>query len=322
MNFIRGMLCSIVIASAGSPLAAAAKDYFVIHVVDDQTGRGVPLVQLRTTAAVCYYTDSAGIVAINEPELMDRKVWFEVTSHGYAYPADGFGNRGAALDVVAGKNATLEIKRLNIAERLYRITGEGIYRDSVLAGQAVPIKQPLLNGGVVGQDSVQATVYRDRVYWFWGDTSRQSYPLGHFQTAGATSALPSHDGLDPSVGVDLEYFVNDEGFSRPMVPLKEPGPVWISGLFTVNDDQGHTRMLAHFSRMKSLGERLERGLILYNDQKEIFERFKPVPLDAPRAGGLETRDRSGGIRRFHMPGPRHAVCEGRLQTLPRRRRQR
>ena len=80
-----------------------------------------------------------------------------------------------------GKSAKLKIKRINIAERLYRITGEGIYRDSVLAGRAVPIRQPLLNGGVVGQDSVMASVYRGKIHWFWGDTSRQRYPLGHFQ---------------------------------------------------------------------------------------------------------------------------------------------
>src|SRR3954451_21414431 len=44
-------------------LAMDKGDYFAISVVDDQTGRGVPLVQLKTTNDVCYYTDSNGLVA-------------------------------------------------------------------------------------------------------------------------------------------------------------------------------------------------------------------------------------------------------------------
>jgi hypothetical protein len=63
----------------------------------------------------------------------------------------------------------LPLRRLNIAERLYRITGEGIYRGSILVGQPVPIKQPLLNGKVVGQDTVIVTPYKGKLYWFWGD---------------------------------------------------------------------------------------------------------------------------------------------------------
>jgi hypothetical protein len=33
----------------------------------------------------------AGIVAFNEPGLMDREVYFHVRSHGYEFPADGLG---------------------------------------------------------------------------------------------------------------------------------------------------------------------------------------------------------------------------------------
>ncbi|HEV3116944.1 MAG TPA: hypothetical protein VGY58_07835, partial [Gemmataceae bacterium] len=38
-------------------------DYFAIQVVDAQTGRGVPMVELQTTSSVRYYTDSNGLVA-------------------------------------------------------------------------------------------------------------------------------------------------------------------------------------------------------------------------------------------------------------------
>jgi hypothetical protein len=222
---VMGLACFVhVLLSAQTVLAAEVGKYFKIQVVDDQTGRGVPLVELRTVHQVRYFTDSAGWVAFDEPELMGRKVFFQVRSHGYQFPKDGFGNDGLALDVAEGATARIKIKRLNIAERLYRVTGEGIYRDSVLLGLPAPIHQPLLNGQVAGQDSVVAAMWRGKVRWFWGDTNRLSYPLGLFQVSGATSSLPGQGGLDPSVGVDLDYFVDEKGFSRAMCPF--PGRGW------------------------------------------------------------------------------------------------
>ena len=91
------------------------------------------------------------------------------------------------VQVELGARETLEIKRLNVAERLYRITGAGIFTDSVRLGEETPLEFPVLNAQVSGQDSVQAALYGDRVYWFWGDTNRLSYPLGQFHTSGATS---------------------------------------------------------------------------------------------------------------------------------------
>src|SRR5437773_8100602 len=99
--------------------------YFAIEVVDGQTGRGVPMVELQTTAGVRYYTDSNGLVAFYEPGLMGKRVWFGVAAHGYEFPPDGFGSRGASLEAKAGGSARLTVQRLNVAERLYRITGQG-----------------------------------------------------------------------------------------------------------------------------------------------------------------------------------------------------
>jgi len=263
-----------VAALAAAPAAAAPEDYFVIEVVDADTGRGVPLVELRTVNEIRYVTDSAGLVAFYEPGLMDHNVFFFVSSHGYEFPKDGFGMRGKALRTTPGTTARLTLKRTNIAERLYRITGEGIYRDTVLAGRQAPIAHPVLNGRVLGQDSVFTVPYRGKLYWFWGDTARESYPLGHFAAAGATSLLPAKGGLDSSVGVNLTYFVDKDGFSRPMAPLPERGMVWLDGMVTVPDASGPERLVAHYARMKSLGERLEHGLMVYNDEKEIFERVR------------------------------------------------
>ena len=140
-------------------VAAPAASPFAIEVVDDQTGRGVPLVELTTTSGVTYVTDSSGLVAFDDAGLMHQRVFFSVKSHGYEFRKDGFGIRGIALDIKPGGSAQLKIKRLNIAERLYRVTGEGIYRDSVRLGRQPPIKQPLLNAQVTGCDSVVTAAY-------------------------------------------------------------------------------------------------------------------------------------------------------------------
>jgi hypothetical protein len=257
-----------------------------ITVLDDATGRGVPMVELRTTNDLRFYTDSNGIIAINEPGLFGQDVYFHLRSHGYEYPKDGFGFRGKAVKITRGGRAELKIKRINVAERLYRQTGEGIYRDSVLLGESVPIEQPVLNGQVFGQDSVHTTPYRGKLFWIWGDTNRPGYPLGNFGVSGAVSEMPAPRGrgLDPSVGVNLKYFVNDAGFSRPMISSEAvpgPGPKWIGGLTTVHDESGAERLIAKYVRMKNLGETLERGLVMFNDETGNFDRIVQFNLDAP-----------------------------------------
>ncbi|MFO0897302.1 MAG: hypothetical protein U0836_07750 [Pirellulales bacterium] len=246
---------------------------FAIQVLDADTRRGVPLVELTSTSQVRYVTDSAGWAAIDEPALNGQKAFFSVKSHGYEFPADGLGFRGRALDMKTGDEARLEIKRINIAERLYRVTGEGIYHDSVRLGKPTPLEQPLLNAQVTGQDSAQAVVYRGKIHWFWGDTNQVRYPLGNFRTSGAVSELPGNGGLDPSVGVNLRYFVDATGFSKKMCPLDPPeGVVWIDGVAVVLDAERRERLVAHFTRLKGLGEMLEHGAVLYNDERDEFER--------------------------------------------------
>ncbi len=284
--------------------AAASPHCFAIEVVDEQTGRGVPLVELRTVNDIRYYTDSNGLIAFHEPGLMDHEVFFYVSSHGYEFPADGFGFRGVRLHTTPGRSARVKVRRLNLAERIYRVTGQGIYRDTILLGRPAPLRHPVLNGRVLGQDGAQATVYRGRICWFWGDTARESYPLGQFAASGATSELPGRGGLDPSVGVDLTYFVDEEGFSRKMAPLPDPGLVWLDGLTTVNDDAGRERLIAHYSRMKSLGERLEHGLVVFNDETQTFERLTQFDLNASAApGGHALKVKLGTVDYLYFAQP-------------------
>ncbi len=260
-------------------LVAGTNNFFGIHVIDDQTGRGVPLVQLETVDHVRFLTDSGGWVAIAEPGLMGQPIFFQVWSHGYEFPKDGFGYAGVALTPRAGGRATLRLKRVNVAERLYRLTGEGLYRDSVLLGEPTPLRRPLGAGGVVGQDSADAAVYRGKVYWVWGDTLRFRYPLGNFWSSGATSALPGSGGLDPGQGVNYQYFTNADGFCRPMCHLGvKSGLMWLDGLVSVPDQRGEPRLLAHYSHMESLAKMLDHGLAVWNDRAAQFEPLTQLPL--------------------------------------------
>src|SRR4051794_29594237 len=177
-KFKRCCCCWVLLWVAfGLGIADAASPFFKITIIDGETLRGVPLVELTTVNSIRYVSDSQGLIAFQEPGLMDHEVFFHVRSHGYEYPKDMFDNRGVKLKVRAGGHAEIKLKRLNIAERLYRVTGQGIYRDSLLLGEREPLRQPVLNGLVTGQDTVIATPYREKIYWFWGDTDRPSYPL-------------------------------------------------------------------------------------------------------------------------------------------------
>ncbi len=104
-----------VFAQAGDGVAAPRPRPFRIQVVEEGTGRGVPLVELKTVNQIRYVTDSNGIVAFDEPGLFGQKVFFSVRSHGYEIEKDNFGFRGAAMVISEGGRAQVVIRRLNIA---------------------------------------------------------------------------------------------------------------------------------------------------------------------------------------------------------------
>lgn len=264
----------LLFTSAALADPAVKAPYFGIHVVDEETGRGVPLIELRTVNDVRGITDNAGWIAFNEPGLMDREVWFYVSlSPGYERQKDGFGYTGVRVKTTPGTSATVKMKRLNIAERVARTTGQGLYRDSELLG--LPCALPNLTAaGVMGQDSVQAVPYQDKIFWLWGDTNVPHYPLGNFQT---TSAFTPKE-LKPEQGIAFDYLVDSERPDklRHMLPIKDPGAVWLFGLLTVKDDQGKEAMIAHYSRHKALDNAVEHGLARYSDEKGHFEVIKQL----------------------------------------------
>ncbi|MGD3745649.1 hypothetical protein QT503_22605, partial [Xanthomonas citri pv. citri] len=130
---------------------------------------------------------------------------------------------------------------------------------SALLGMPVPLQNPQISGLVMGQDTVQATPYKGKIFWLWGDTNRPSYPLGNFFTSSATSLPPANGGLDPSKGIDLTYWVDNEGFSKKMMPLPGSMPVWLGGLFTVREG-GAEYLFAHYAQVQSDSKANESGL--------------------------------------------------------------
>ncbi len=252
-------------------------DFFKIRVVDSQTGRGVPLVELKTTYEATYYTDSAGYIAFYEPGLMNKSVFFAVKSHGYTCPTKVNAIPGVTLNIVPGGETVIELDRVNIAERMYRLTGQGIYRDSVLLGINPPLENPVLNARVSGQDSTHAIEYNGRIYWFWGDTAWPEHPLGNFRTTGATSLLPGKGGLNADAGVNYNYFERADGFTKEMVPKLpgDPNLCWIGALMTAPDHTGKERLFAGYASVEGLSPALARGILVFNDEEKSFgERYE------------------------------------------------
>jgi hypothetical protein len=289
-SFALGAALMIAVIPSRSPVSLAADDVgprprpFRIQVVEEGTGRGVPLVELRTVNQIRYVTDSNGIVAFDEPGFYNQKVFFSIRSHGYEVDKDSVGFRGAAFLITEGGSAQVVIRRRNIARRLYRVTGAGIYRDSTLTGDTAPIREPLMSGQVVGQDSVLNAVFHGKVYWFWGDTNRPDYPLGNFHVPGATSALPGHGGLEPEIGVDFSYFVDEHGVARPTAPMPGEGPTWLSGLVVLKDREKGERMFATYAKVRKQLEVYERGLAEFDPRAQRFGKVVQFPEAAKFVG--------------------------------------
>lgn len=267
-----GFLLALTLATL-SAQDAVTPPWFGIHVVDDRTGRGVPLMELRTLNDVRYVTDHAGWAAFHEPGMMNHELFFHLSGPGYSQDKDGFGFTGIRVTPKSGEITTIKVRRDIIAERIGRLTGQGIYRDSELLG--LPTLVQNWNAGVMGQDSVQAVPYRGKIFWLWGDTNIASYPLGNFQTTSATTP----PALKPEQGIVYEYFMDaaKPDQLRHMMPLPDPGAVWIFGLLNVKDDQDQEQLIAHYGRFQGLTAAIEHGIARFDDARGTF--VKATPLD-------------------------------------------
>ena len=79
---------------SGLAIQLSAVEPCRIRVIDTENGWPVPLVELRTIHNVSFFTDNAGVVAFDLPELMGKETWLHVAADGYEVKADGFGYRG------------------------------------------------------------------------------------------------------------------------------------------------------------------------------------------------------------------------------------
>lgn len=258
-QLLQSFLLMLSLLYSSSPIWA---QYHTIEVLDSVTGRGVPLVKV-STGGVDHWTDSNGIVAFNDPNMMNLSLPFDFRSYGHT-------NTSQTLTTQIGNSSQISIVRTNRAERLYRATGPNIYRDSVLVGQSVPIANPLSNGKVLGQDSVQTAVYNNQIHWFWGDSlyENECSFCGNYWTSGATSQLPGQGGLSPSTGIDYSYYEDAMGRTRPMFTAVGGIPTWVDGLFTVKDNQGQEKLLTHYVDVISLFPVFvldEQGLAVFDD---------------------------------------------------------
>jgi hypothetical protein len=182
------------------------------------------------------------------------------------------------------------------------MTGAGIYRDTVLLGRPAPTKAPVLNAQVFGSDSVINELYKGRLHWFWGDTLRPSYPLGNFHVPGATSLLPSQGGLDPDVGVNLEYYLDKDGFAKATAKLPGEGPTWLFGLVTLKDSGGTLRLYASYMKVRGFLDVYERGLVVFNDDTKTFEKLVTFPKDALLyPNGHPVKHHENGVEYLYFP---------------------
>ncbi len=255
---VAGLLVSAAFARAVTPCR--------IEVVEQGTGWPVPLVELRTTSDVRFVTDNAGLVAFDLPECMGRETWLGVEGHGYELPADGFGNRGVRFVPMPGGTKRIEIKRINVARRLGRLTGAGICGESQKLGERLDWQE----SGVVGSDTVQTAPYHGRMFWAWGDTGIFAYPLGIFNASGATTPLRPISSFEPPLALPYEYFRNAKGTPRGVEDIPHSGPVWVSAMVTLPDHDGGEHLVCRYAKIRAPLEEAEIGLAEWDDASASF----------------------------------------------------
>jgi hypothetical protein len=276
------MMLRLFLLLTAAALPAIAVEPCRIEIVDKQNGWPVPLVELRTTHALRLVSDNNGVIACDIPELLDREVWFEVHGHGYEAPKDGFGFRGVRLRPKSGQTLKVEVERKNVAKRLGRITGAGIFGESQKLGRELDWKE----SGVFGCDSVQNAVYRGKMFWAWGDTTLPHYPLGVFDASSATTPIRPLQTFEPPVRLAFDYFRADNGRVRGVAPMPGSGPTWLSAYVTLRDKAGRERLVSTYTKINPPLDAYEVGLCVWNDELEKFDRLRVLWTktdEAPKA---------------------------------------
>ena len=258
------------LAAATAAHAAAAGEPCRIEITEKGSGWPVPLVELRTTHSERFVTDNAGVIAFDSPELMERETFFSVIGHGYEVKADGFGIRGVRLTPKPGATLKVEVERRNIAKRLGRLTGGGLFAESEKTGRA----EHGFESGALGCDSVQNAVHRGQMFWLWGDTTLPHYPLGVFDMTGAVTPVQPLKSFEPPLRLSFEYFKDDKDRPRGLAKMPGEGPTWLSGFQGLPDKNGTPRLVASYIKVRNHLEAYESGLCVWNETTSAFDRHR------------------------------------------------
>src|SRR5262249_22979085 len=136
-----------------------------------------------------------------------------------------------------------------------------------------------------------------------------------------TSLLPADGGLDPEVGIELDYFVDDKGFARPTARMPGEGPTWLTGLVVLPDQSGRERLFASYVKVRGQLDVYEHGPAVFDDGRNQFERVATFTAGAPvYPGGHPLRRTVGGIDYVYFATPyplvRVRADAEHLQRLP------
>lgn len=259
-----GLLCLVLFAC--TPNVGAAEPCR-IAIVDAENNWPVPLVELRTTHHVRFVSDNNGVIAFDLPELMGEETWFTVVGHGYGVAADGFGNRGVRLTPEPGERLTVKVHRQLPGKRLGRVTGGGVFSES----QHFGLEKEWREQGILGCDSVQTAVHDGRLFWAWGDTVLAKYPLGMYHMIGATTDLQPLKSFAPPVRLRYNYFADEQGRVREIAKMPGEGPTWLSGLVSLPDRAGTSRLVGTYAKIKPPLEVYQFAQCVWNDDVQRFE---------------------------------------------------
>lgn len=243
-----------------------------IEIVDKENGWPVPLVELRTTHEARFVSDNAGLIALEDTELLGREVFFHVKGHGYGVKKDGFGYEGVRVTPAAGGKLKIEVERTNIAKRLGRLTGAGLFAEAAKLGQPLPLPET----GVFGCDSVLMARHGSKLFWLWGDTTMPGYPLGVFDSTAALTDLQPIKKFEPPLAMLYEHFRDDKNKPRGVAKMPGDGPTWLGGMASMPDKDGNPQLVALYSKIKGHLDEYEVGLCRWDQEAKSFKQVKAV----------------------------------------------
>jgi hypothetical protein len=239
-----------------------------IEIIDKENGWPVPLVELRSVHDTIHVSDNLGLVAIDDPDLLGREIFLHVKSHGYGVPKDGFGYEGVRTTLKPGGKFRIEVERRNLAKRLGRLTGAGLFAE----GEKLGIPPLLPETGVYGCDSVLTARIGDRILHLWGDTMLPGYPLGIYQSTAATTPTLPLKKYEPPIAMPYTLFRDGKGKPRGVAAMPGDGPTWLGAMIAFPNNQ----LGATWSKIRNHVEEYEVGICTWDGETKNFVSAKTL----------------------------------------------